>query len=590
MHTDPLAEFLKDHGAVKDAKDVGAWLKKHCTEEGVLRKLVEDGTLTGHVSDWKKFVKGLGDVIKNPWGKEEHGEKPEDLLLVRERIWSAMGGVARDDYDKMLGGADVREARRHGYAVWALWMHPWNKSKMYLPVGNVVTFAHKWKLDIEEVFKCIRKHHAVSGVYLSSDLSAAEGNISAFLKKATVLGHKVKASDKLDAHQNAAIANMLACPFSALHGGAGVGKSSVTAALIKGLLDSAEPPMVFCLAFTHKAKKCIADKLRGYGLEEGDFLKVSTIHSFIATYKGEGNLVPRCLVLVDEASMVDVELLGDLGWTVMSKNVAGYQLGFIGDWMQLPPVTRGEFFRQLVGSGLPCVNKMTVCYRAENADLYDAYEAVREGRMPRSSEHCTITLVDTDRDINSAVGRMIKTMDLERVQFIAWQNKDVYKLNKWAQEALLKAGKVGPEEWRGFYRGDRVIYRGENTETLTNAMTGVVKKVLPKGMIVDWAGYGEVQHGGSKKSGDDDGKVKDIQLSFCFTGHASQGDEYDTVVIACYDIEKMIKCLDRRWFYVGLTRGKKRVYVVATKNLAEFIAAPIKSAPLTGVVIQSAPT
>lgn len=567
---DPLNAFLKGEGVVKDDKDVGVWLAKNCQEKELFGQCVETG-LAKHLVDWKKFMKGLPLLKVAPYVKDDNGENPDEYFLVRDRLVKLLG--------KELERTEGLEAKRYGFATWALWQHPFNRSKMYLPINNVVSFCTRWHLDLEEMFKCIRKHPTgAKGVYLSSDLSEAELNVTQFLQKAQPLGYTVKNSDRLDATQNKVVQNVMRSGFGAIQGGAGSGKTFTISYLIKSLLEFAEPPMIFCLAFTHKAKRCISDKLRACGLEEGDFLKVCTIHSFVATYKGGENLVPRCFILVDEASMVDLELLGELAAVVMLKNVAGYQLGFVGDIMQLPPIGRGEFFRQLVGSGLACINQMTVCYRAEKPDLFDAYQAVREGRMPTSSENFTLTLVDTDRDINSAVGRMIKTMDLDKVQFIAWQNKDVFKLNKWIQEALLKAGKVGPEEWKGFYKGDRVIYRGENSQTLTNAMTGVIKRVDgKKGVVVDWVGYGETCVSG-------DG-AKDLMLSACFTGHASQGDEYDTVVIACYDVEKMIKCLDRRWFYVGLTRGKRKVYVVATRNLEEFVAAPIKAAPLTGVVI-----
>lgn len=577
MHLDSLAVFLKGEGMVKDDKDVGVWLSKHCQEKEVFGKCVEDG-LMKHVVDWKKFMKALVGLKDAPYLKEDCGENPDEYMLVRERLVDRVFDGGKAGAEARAGGADALAAKRYAFATWALWQHPYNKSKMYLPIGNVVSFCTRWRLDLEEMFKCVRKHPGgAKGVYLSSDLNEAELGITSFLRRARVLGYKVAPSDKLDEHQNKVVENLLNSPFGAIQGGAGVGKTTVVSAMIKALLSFPEPPMIFCLAFTHKAKRCIVDKLKGAGIEEGDFLKVCTIHSFVATYKAGENMIPRCYMIIDEASMVDIELLGELANTVLLKCVMGYQLGFVGDMVQLPPVGRGEFYRQLVGSGLPCVNMMTVCYRAEKPDLFDAYQAVREGRLPESSENVTVTLVDTDKEINSVLGRMIKTMDVEKIQFIAWQNKDVFKLNKWIQEALLKKGKIGPEEWKGFFVGDRVIYRGENTQTLTNAMTGVIKRVDRKGMTVQWAGFGETVVSG-------DG-AKDIMLSACFTGHASQGDEYDTVVIACYDVEKMMKCLDRRWFYVGLTRGKRKVYVVGTRNLVDFVAAPIKSAPLTGIII-----
>lgn len=576
---DKVAQFLKTREVIKDVKDAGVWLTKCCSEKDLFTKCVERGILESAVPDWKLFMKALPTLKNNPYAKECYGEAPDQLLGVRDKL----GGLVEPS---CMADKEAREAKRVAFGAWALWQHPYNKNKMYLPLSSIATLCGRLNLDMEEVFKHLRKHPGGKAMYVNSDLSDAEAQVGAMLRKATVLGYIAKPSDKLDDTQNRVVDNVLSSPFSAVQGGAGAGKTTTVGHLIKTLLHAPDGPMVYCLTPTHKSRKCVIDKLAGYGVKEDEYqlLKISTIHSFVATFKQPPKddetplAVPRCFVLIDESSMIDTELLGELAHVLLTRNNAGYQMSFVGDKVQLPPVGRGEFYRQLVDTGLPCINFMNKCYRVDKPDLFAAYQSMREGKIPKSSENVTITLVDDDKQVNSVVGKLIHQLpDLESAQFITYQNKYSWVLNKWIQEALLKRGKVGPEVIKGFYKNDRVIYRGDNTQTLTNAMTGVVKSVGAKGMAVVW-------NDGKQTTVTGDG-FKDVSLCACFTGHSSQGDEYDTVVVVCYDVPLMMKTLDLRFLYVAATRAKKRLHLIAPRDVEKFMAMPIKAPPLSGLQI-----
>lgn len=586
MFEPATSELIRKHvPTVKEDAEIAQWVSR--AAEPLLLRLCLQHHVMDHIVDWKKFIKSLTVLKGNPYVKDDKGEDPTQYIRVRDQIVSIL---PTQDKEKIASNID---ARRYAFAAWSLWNQPANKSKMYMPVATIVTYCNKQSLDIDEFYKNVRKHpHGVKGVLLSADLADAEAIIQKFLENAEASAITPPMYKELDTVQNNTIRSMLASRFGALQGGAGVGKTTTVGRLIDSIIKTpnlqeqshntpttaSSPPTVFCLAFTHKAKRCIMEKLADMQIAN-DYIRVSTIHSFIATYTRQDAIIPKCYILVDESSMIDIELLASLAEVVASK-CSFYQLGFVGDIMQLPPITRGEFFRHLVTSKGRHVNELHKCYRTDKPDLFDAYQAIRQGKLPLTSENFKVVTVDSDKDINSQVGKLIylnfATLQ-SSTQFIAWQNKDVYKINQWVQAALLKQHKIGPTSYKTFYKGDKVIYRGENTKTLTNAMIGRVTETSARSMSVQWEDglTTQVTHE----------TVKNINLAYALTVHCLQGSECDNVIIACYEVEKMKYCLDRRFLYTGVSRGKQHVTVITTPNIESFLSEPIKRSPLTGVEV-----
>ena len=354
-------------------------------------------------------------------------------------------------------------------------------------------------------------------------------------------------------------------PFSCIQGGAGVGKTTTVSEIIK---EVKQVLTVVTVTFTHKAKRCVEKRLHEAGITD---VTTSTIHSFIMRLKGMR--FARILLLIDESSMVDLELMGELAKQMMEFCDA-YQLCFVGDTMQLPSVGRGEIYRMMIDAAGPHVKSLVQCYRTDRADLFDAYQAIREGRLPPTSEHFKLELFDDDGGIDGfAAGFIARHSDA--YMYVAWQNKDVARINKMVQAEMVKSGRVGPRAWGQFYMHDRVVYRGENKEHLTNAMTGTVVDVKSDGMTVKWDDCAEVTV--FKKD------ARGVQLMYCGTCHIMQGSEYKQVCVLCYDIVKMIKCSDRKWIYTAVTRAQDNVVLAATRELDIFVAHQLADAPLSGL-------
>ena len=143
--------------------------------------------------------------------------------------------------------------------------------------------------------------------------------------------------------------------FGAITGGAGTGKSTVVAALIKALRKiDGDGIGVAVIAPTGKA----TDRLRR-AFFEADLTSVSTstIHSILAKHgwlydnmtfrlKGGNRMSEYSTIIIDESSMIDLSLMAALfraiDWSAVSRLI------LVGDAAQLPPIGIGKVYADVV--------------------------------------------------------------------------------------------------------------------------------------------------------------------------------------------------------------------------------------------------
>jgi exodeoxyribonuclease V alpha subunit len=166
----------------------------------------------------------------------------------------------------------------------------------------------------------------------------------------------------LSDEQTAAVRTALARPFSLITGGPGTGKTTIVAAILLALRELGVPAETIALAApTGKAAwrlgDAVAQSLEAAGLAGEDPLRTvdsRTLHRLLgylpaaARFRHHGqNPLPERVVIVDEASMIDVFLMERL---VSAAREDG-RLVLLGDADQLPSVDAGAVFRDLATAG-----------------------------------------------------------------------------------------------------------------------------------------------------------------------------------------------------------------------------------------------
>lgn len=157
-----------------------------------------------------------------------------------------------------------------------------------------------------------------------------------------------------------------------LTGGPGTGKSFTCAALV----EAAEKARLEVIALAPTGKAAVR-------LMELTGRQAQTIHARLGWNSerfqhGPDNPLKADLVVVDEASMADVELLAAL---VLALDPQTHLL-LVGDADQLPPVGPGAPFQDLLALGLPQVRLAQLQRRDQQHPVTLASCDLREGRLP----------------------------------------------------------------------------------------------------------------------------------------------------------------------------------------------------------------
>lgn len=333
----------------------------------------------------------LEQIVENPYilCEEYVGDDPDDFISfnkIDHGIFPSpeLGGTHYSDFEKdnakRLRALCVEQLRKESQHTFILGDHVVNKINhklSYFPEWKRAEFNRRYiEIDKEVLSQAleIRKDAQVKiYLYLKAnydyereietqirDLAKrpdiklrtpiTESHWENFLydSDSPILKADSKKYDDILKEQAEICARIFTKPVSVISGGAGTGKTTIIKAIIQAI-EKAEGKGAIINLFAPTGKA--ADRLRE--VTERD---ASTIHSFLAshgwlnnnlTFKQEGGKqADITTVIIDEASMLDLELLGTLfraiNWAFVKRLI------FVGDPNQLPPIGTGKVFADIL--------------------------------------------------------------------------------------------------------------------------------------------------------------------------------------------------------------------------------------------------
>jgi exodeoxyribonuclease V alpha subunit len=385
--------------------------------------------------------------------------------------------------------------------------------------------------------------------------------------------------------------------FTVITGGPGTGKTWTVMKILQLLLASpgGTDLRMALAAPTGKAAARLTDAARGADLD----LKASTIHRLLGYLPSSpyfrhdaANPLPIDVLIVDEASMIDLALMAKLASAVPTTA----RLILLGDRDQLASVEAGNVLADICAAAeaaFPneplhgCVIALTRNYRfketggifrvssAINAgDAEAALAALREGADEEATWRplpARANLVEALHDrVVTGFQDYLKASEpaealtlLQKFRILCALRRGpfgVETLNAIAQEILTDAGLLQPRP--GWYRGQPImITRNDYNLSLFNGDSGII---LP-----DPDADGELRaffpSAETKVRRFLPARLPTHETAFALTVHKSQGSEFDRLLLVLPEQESPL--LTRELLYTALTRARTRAEVWAPETI-----------------------
>lgn len=363
-----------------------------------------------------------------------------------------------------------------------------------------------------------------------------------------------------------------------LTGGPGTGKTTA----VKGIISELERRNIQILL-------CAPTGMAAKRMSEVTGRDAKTIHRLLEVEWSEdnkpvfrrnaGNQLGCGALIVDEVSMVDVELMASL----LDALPIGCRIILVGDADQLPSVGPGNVLGDLIASGVMPVVCLTEIFRqAQKSMIVMNAHRIIGGEypvmnrtdndfffMPRETPALTADTVTAlvSKRLPDAYGFSPMT-DIQVLCPSKRGECGTQNLNKRLQAVLNPADRNKNElrtpGGRIFREGDRVMQIRNNynihwekgsevSDGIFNGDIGLIRKInyLTATMEIDFDG---------RIAQYPNDNLSELELAYAITVHKSQGSEYPVVIIPLIDSPRPL--LYRNLLYTAVTRAKKILIIV----------------------------
>jgi exodeoxyribonuclease V alpha subunit len=389
--------------------------------------------------------------------------------------------------------------------------------------------------------------------------------ISMLAKSARVVLFTGTVGNDLAEGQRAAVEMVARSGVTVLTGGPGTGKSRTVAAVLD-LARSAGIDVHLCAPTGRAARR----------LTEATGKTASTIHRLLRPTPGGGfhhgsaHPLPPGLVVVDEMSMVDL----DLADALLSALDERHRLLLVGDVDQLPAVGAGDVLRDIISAAEAGANisvvRLTEVFRQEDGSTIvdNAHRLLRgEDLVSDPSSRgaggqfyiipCAEPKQAQRKIVHLAASRIPAAYDLdpaEEVQILCPTHKGDAGVEAFNARLQQTYNRNQPAfygaQGRRFCVGDRVMQmRNDYERNVFNGDVGFVARIAEKEVAVDFDGSVKTYKRYDSRA---------LQLAYAMTIHKSQGGEFPAVIIPVF----RSRMLDRQLLYTAITRARRLCVIV----------------------------
>ncbi len=363
--------------------------------------------------------------------------------------------------------------------------------------------------------------------------------------------------------------------ITVITGGPGTGKTTIIDGLMQVYSDINHITANFMsdhikvMAPTGRAAKRMREIL--------DF-KATTIHKGLGMgYDGvftydENNFFSEKLIIIDEASMIDIFLANSL-FKAISQDA---KVVIVGDVDQLPSVGPGLFLKDLIDSGACAVVRLDEIHRqARGSNIVKIANKVNKqtlGYEDLVSDSDTYIYKINRSELKRLILRLVTgALDqgyslIDDIQILIPQYKGdfgIEMVNEIIQEMYIQNKDISVKHGDvHYYVGDKVIQlENDALKDVMNGDIGVVSGIVfdSKDKPTIFINFDGRDLSYSKSD------LDQINLAYAISIHKSQGSEYPIVIIPI--VKNYIHMLRKELLYTAITRAKAYLFLMGDVDL-----------------------
>ena len=309
--------------------------------------------------------------------------------------------------------------------------------------------------------------------------------------------------------------------------------------------------------------------------------------------KGEGEPLEGDVIIIDEASMIDIMLMNSL----LKAIRLGSRVIIVGDVDQLPSVGPGNVLRDLINSNFINVVRLNEIFRQgkESMIIVNAHK-INSGELPYLNKKDGDFFFDSRENIDDILKTIIDLINRRLPNFNSKWNKvkdiqilsptrkgvlGVENLNNELQKILNPPSNHKKEKnvrEMIFREGDKVMQIKNNYSLKWTRISGIGDE---EGVGVFNGDMGFIESINEDKSTltvifDDERRVvyefaflDELELAYAITVHKSQGSEFKVVITPVFMGSAFL--MNRNILYTGITRAKELVVVVGSQKALKYM-------------------
>lgn len=369
---------------------------------------------------------------------------------------------------------------------------------------------------------------------------------------------------ELTEEQNFAVNKAFQNRVGILSGGPGTGKTrTIQSILLAAIQNGITVDKIALIAPTGKAAKRLTETAKILFQKNPLLTKPKTIHRYLDYSQRAGKFrvneshpVADSLIIVDESSMIDLELMNAL-LSAISLDRENIIL-FVGDPDQLLSVSKGSIFSDLcrLNKNHSILTKPMRQDQKEGKDIIELASSIKESKIDPAifNRGGACKFIDTGLDEDSLTSIQAQLLDNPTLQILSPFNTT----------------KIGSDN----INAQILLQRNQTENYPAMLIQNLYEFNLFNGEI------GQLTHESNKIKFTTADAVYTIPIlfskyfvpAFAITVHKSQGSEYDHVcLILPAEMDKPNALLTKRIIYTAITRAKKSVLIIGSYTLFEKI-------------------